>query len=511
MLGNKNHKNVIYALSHMDEWIEFAIQMHKSKGWNPVYWISAPSFHDVILSNFPNCTIHSYVDIVKQESVNQNKLFQPYGIGQEIYRDYADIMYISLKMMDRMDSINKFSFEERKLFFNNLLNYSFNVLREFQPEIALFYEIPHHVTQYVLYSVLKRNGVSIILLKPNSLITIRTQIFESIDDNPVKKYKKLGLSKEISHDELNQIDNYISNLNTEYNKALPNSIKKLQRKQSLYKTLPSALKNIFFKIFSFSFFLKNDQSRIIKISHKSIYNSHISQFENYLLKYKTHKFKMTLKKKYQKVSINNPDLTKKYIYFPLHYQPERTTSPDAGFYSDQISLIQMLSGRLGPDFFIYIKEHKSQFHPQRNGHQSRSLIHYEELLRIKNVRLINLNYDPFELIDNSYFTATLVGTVGLEAVARNKWVAVFGEGCWYKSLDGTKLIRDNNDFEEFLNLVESNNLEDGPNFLRKFLIDYYKTSFHAAVLPQYRQGLSIIENQESLIKEITRFAERTID
>ena len=41
-------------------------------------------------------------------------------------------------------------------------------------------------------------------------------------------------------------------------------------------------------------------------------------------------------KKYIKNNSKEPNLNKKFIYFALHYQPERSTDPQSSYYSDQL-------------------------------------------------------------------------------------------------------------------------------------------------------------------------------
>ncbi|WP_461248593.1 hypothetical protein, partial [Treponema sp. R6D11] len=56
----------------------------------------------------------------------------------------------------------------------------------------------------------------------------------------------------------------------------------------------------------------------------------------------------------------NPDYNLKYIYIPLHYQPEMTTSPIAKEYVRQELVISILDYYLPKDVTIYIKEHPMQ-------------------------------------------------------------------------------------------------------------------------------------------------------
>ena len=49
-------------------------------------------------------------------------------------------------------------------------------------------------------------------------------------------------------------------------------------------------------------------------------------------------------KKYDTLSVQ-PDLTKQFIYFPLHYQPELSTNPLGGHYVNQLIVVEMLKSK----------------------------------------------------------------------------------------------------------------------------------------------------------------------
>ncbi|MFH0851878.1 MAG: hypothetical protein V1876_03985, partial [Candidatus Peregrinibacteria bacterium] len=55
-----------------------------------------------------------------------------------------------------------------------------------------------------------------------------------------------------------------------------------------------------------------------------------------------------------------PDLSRPYVYFALHVQPEATTLPLAGAFVEQERIIELLAATLPPDVAIYVKEHHAQ-------------------------------------------------------------------------------------------------------------------------------------------------------
>ncbi len=125
-----------------------------------------------------------------------------------------------------------------------------------------------------------------------------------------------------------------------------------------------------------------------------------------------------------------PDLRKKFVYFPLHYQPEATTMPMGGVYADQILVARMLNAALPDDVFIYVKEH-----PHRSNWLSRSVSYYKDFLELSKVRLVPTHFDTFILREHCSAVTTITGSAGLEALFRGKPVLLFGS-CYYQYAGG---------------------------------------------------------------------------
>lgn len=115
----------------------------------------------------------------------------------------------------------------------------------------------------------------------------------------------------------------------------------------------------------------------------------------------------------------NPDLEKKYVLFPVHYQPEATTDIWAPYYRDQIDTIRKIAMSMPFEYMLYVKEHSAAL-------GTKSLKFYKEINKIPNVKLINPYFSISELIRSSIIVTVITGTSGLEAIFWNKPVIVFG-------------------------------------------------------------------------------------
>ena len=61
-----------------------------------------------------------------------------------------------------------------------------------------------------------------------------------------------------------------------------------------------------------------------------------------------------------RINISKIDLSKKYVYFPLHFEPERTTNPDGKEFQDQFIALTKLRQIIPEDIDIVVKEHPTQ-------------------------------------------------------------------------------------------------------------------------------------------------------
>lgn len=123
------------------------------------------------------------------------------------------------------------------------------------------------------------------------------------------------------------------------------------------------------------------------------------------------------------------DWDSKFVYVPLHNQPEMSTQSLGGLFRDQLLLVEALARALPPDWKIYVKDNP------RQGTYARGPMFFHRLTRIKGVQLVPLDTSTYELSTKAQLTATVCGTAGWEALRKGKPVLVFG-GAWYKSFPG---------------------------------------------------------------------------
>jgi hypothetical protein len=148
------------------------------------------------------------------------------------------------------------------------------------------------------------------------------------------------------------------------------------------------------------------------------------------------------------------DLNREYYYYPIHMEPEATVLYWAdGYYKNQVKLIENIAAQLPPNVFLYVKDHP-------HGIGNRSLIDYNRIKAISNVKLLNPQIPGIELIKSSIGVITINGTGGFEAYLLGKVVFTFGSNYYTRMHGVIRLIHIKNLREELYKSQISQVLSD---------------------------------------------------
>jgi hypothetical protein len=400
-------------------------------------------------------------------------------------------------MMDRMDATAySFNYSERLQLYYDFLSYWINAIDLLRADYVVFSESPHALFQYILYAVCKESGIRILRFTPTHIDGL-TFLSYAIDKTP--NYLKEMISSKPKATPLALA--YLAKNRGEYGEALPYYMRDINQKSSFFETL----KKVSGKLQRFA--TTKTTTAYKKSSSVALSDANISK--SHLLGYKLKGilFKKSLKKLYEKLAIE-ADLTKPYIYVALHYQPEKTTSPEGDIFVEQWLMVQMLA-RLAPKgWIIYVKEHNSQFAERLYGEQGRTHDFYERLAGLDRVRLILNQTSSFNLIDHAKAVATVTGTVGLESAIRSVPVLSFGRA-WYAPCEGVFDVKDSDEVQEVLDKIERGYLVDIEG-VNNFLYSIESVSLPCYLNPGNRIGVSFgeDENLKNLTALLIAYADR---
>lgn len=128
------------------------------------------------------------------------------------------------------------------------------------------------------------------------------------------------------------------------------------------------------------------------------------------------------------------DLTKKYVYMALHFQPEASTIVSAQKYEKQLFYIDSWAKSIPADTLLYVKEHYANI-----GHRKEEF--YIALKQYPNVVLVDPLENSRDLIIHAEAVTTLTGTVGWESMLLRKPVIICGN-VFYENAPGVVKIDD---------------------------------------------------------------------
>jgi hypothetical protein len=383
-------------------------------------------------------------------------IYKPYELQEQI----SHIPDTFLKVIDK--NFKKFSDmysrvhyskgltpQELLHIFNLYIRYFYADLEKYKPDYVLFSSFPHFGADYALYLSAKALNIKVIIpfqtLFPNRFFAV-----ESLED-----FENIHQKKQYS------INNQTINKSFKKDLFYMNNIKN-KKKKCLLSFIGGNLK------------LLTNPSKPFTLTGV------VQKFQEC----------RTFNKLFVKSTIDNIDIKKKYVYFPLQLQPEMTTSMLGGLYSDQLLALEQLSSLLPDNWLIYAKENPKQTPRQRGK------FFFKRLKSIPKVHYLSPKINTHYLIEHSQFVSVVTGTAGWEAISGGKNVLVFGHA-WYRSLPGVFQYHDKIDIEELLSFkINHQELEERFNHLLNRAHEGVIDPSYNQIVPNYSDE----ENRRLLLK-----------
>ena len=422
-------KKYIYIPTGNQVWIDVAIDLYARGIAKPVLWLGDDRHYPKAKEVFGEAAI-SRLDYIFYPERLKGIDYKGENADFFLSENYLRAKDRCLKMMDRLDMYGTFGRLDREVIFNKLSMWALMKINANKPDAIVFAETPHSHTYYLLYEIFLYLDLEVV--KFNSWPTIPLLFLQDMKTGD--RYKKeikidSEVSKIIDKDILSYI-NYLRNKKDGHEYEL--SYMKTQRQKTKLRS----------KAFNF---LTSGLSALIK-EYWFQTRMYFSPFYYPINPYKLgifgrHKIKNLRKKsllRSLKVSQDFVNLQCKYIYFSLHFEPERTTNPDGGVFHDQLLAITRLRSLVPKDIKIIVKEHPSQFYMPERGTRGRSPLFYECLKNISGVELAAINMDSIDLIKNSIFVSTITGSVAFESALMGKQALIFGD-TWFKGCPNVNL------------------------------------------------------------------------
>lgn len=441
-----------------------------------------PHKMEAIFHNFRDLVIGNY-------DVNWEELTP---LDADLIKSMNDCEVDVLKMMDRFSlSIEEpLTYDDRKSLYLKHLRYWNDVLEKNKIDIFISSNLPHEVYDFVIYYLCKLKRIPTVFLHQTNILDT-VCVMENLNFNSIDiqyRYRKLLKKyKSSSESEIVLSNRFKKDFESNTVKNAPLRFDMLRENPSfgIANNLLPLLVNL------------NLDRLIVLFKNPSLLIQGVINHIHYI--YRIYKGKNSFK--FYKNNTIIPDLTQKYVYFPLHMQPELSTSPMAGVYVNQILIAQLIAYHLPKNVYIYIKENPLQS-PAR-----RDIEFYKELLKISQVRLIPNTFDTRELTNNSLAVVTATGTVGLEALYRSKPVLMFGHN-FYQYVKGVFIINNNFNCQQALNKILLYGFRPNIKDFKIFLKVLEDTTLEGYIDPYYKVNTCVndkISNKnilQGLIKKI---------
>ncbi len=112
----------------------------------------------------------------------------------------------------------------------------------------------------------------------------------------------------------------------------------------------------------------------------------------------------------------------KYLYYPLHLNPEYSTLNQGTMFGNQLTVIEALAKSIPVDWVVYVKEH-----PAMVKEIVRSKYFYYRIRELPNVEIAPTYANTDTLISNAEMVVVINGTSGWEAILRGKPVVTLSD------------------------------------------------------------------------------------
>jgi hypothetical protein len=333
---------------------------------------------------------------------------------------------VVLKMMDRLERYlpRIMLYAERRSLYLRHVQYWNHIIQS--RRITFFLSgIPHEVYDYVIYALCKIHGIPTLLLHQSQIIDVvhpMTDLEIFTPEIPVI-YEKLLRDQAITpRSEFPLSPVMQREWDGQHQNVVPFYMKLDKKHTAFHKIRRRAL------TIASKFAGKRGWTQIVSLSRWK------RAVRNLFLTLQRWKATQCLLREYRAISVV-PDLSKRYVYVPLHYQPEMSTCPMGGVYCDQELMAELLDRSLPDGVHIYVKEH-----PMQQG-IGRTPSYYTKFLdRAPKTVFVSQSVSSFELIRNATAVATVSGTAGWEALFREKPVLLFGHN-FYQYAPGVYPIK----------------------------------------------------------------------
>lgn len=350
---------------------------------------------------FENQTIVSFNDIIYYPNCYQNKSNYDIDYLKESEKNFDLHLWLNV-FSERFFHKHKthfhiFSKSEILIIVENTIKFFVELLEQKKPKLIIMQTAGENIANTLLFQIAKKLQIQTLMINPTHFHN-RVVISDNL------------ISREIS----DEFKNIISNFNDDLVDFGPDFIKK----QTLLETVKVQ------RTFNF-----DNSTPMQKVSHyiNRLYTDPEPIYQNFgktKSKMIKTKFSSNIETKKRKNFLDNNSVytieDEKFVYFPLHTEPEAKILSTSPFFSNQLTVVENIARSIPIDHVLYVKEH-----PGQELKLWRSIDYYQKIIELPNVKLVHPSVNSQELISKCSFVISITGSTGFEALFYKKPVILF--------------------------------------------------------------------------------------
>lgn len=346
-----------------------------------------------------------------------------------------------IKMGRRREQYPSVEYEEEKRAYHKGLRFWEYIFKSRNITHVYTDTCPHYPYTYIIYSLAKIHGIPVMLHDVTSIpgAGIAMSSVENAGHDIREFYETLSDSQDY------ELEGWTADYWNKYSRPFTELIHDAKHSGSIRQVQTSAYRYYFANHLGLRGFAKHVLYPLRLLASSVLKRKSLKYFTDRLSyvawKWKTDKrisyfirHDAMSMKQYNKIA-ENPDYSKKYIYFALQLNPEETIMPRAGVFAEQETSIQLIARAAQKHgVYVYVKEHYVQAYREREV--------YDMIRSIPNVKLIKTSVTSFELMEHCIAVSTQTGTCILEGVLHGKPALVTSSGYAWKGLPGVFEVTD---------------------------------------------------------------------
>ncbi len=375
----------------------------------------------------------------------------------EIYPAFLECRYYFDRTLDRI-LVDPISTKEKEAYFRILLTQCINFLAQNDIRAIFFHATPHFPPELCLYFAAKHLSIDTFITR-RTLIDNTIYIASDFRRNS-EKYLPLNVGSESSLS-MNECRNsaWLS-----YSKSIISRVSEYNRMRSLYKLVRISLAAILGR----------------KVT---IWYYHLGRLKTIRLLIKRYFEINANQSSYRNLSTANINLDRPYIVFFLHFQPERSTLPEAEYFDNQFDLINLISAVLPENYMLYVKEHPRQDMDVTDFRQLgiRTPADYKQLAMLKNVTLVDKTFSSTKLMSQASLIISCNGSSLWEGLLSSIPGLSFAK-TWHSLCASTPCFNERISLKETIESLLAQSPDEVESNLRSFISEFDRYSVRSVNL-----------------------------